>query len=65
MIFVKNTPNSAGMEVYGDHIDFENLYEALHNITGDEYEFPNYSQVRLRVLGFAMTCAMQCRETGK
>ncbi|MDF2673772.1 MAG: hypothetical protein K0R09_2037 [Clostridiales bacterium] len=50
MIFVKNTPNNAGVTVYGDYMDFENLYEALHNITGDEYEFPSYSQIRLRVL---------------
>ena len=50
MIFVKNTPNNAGVTVYGDYMDFENLYEALHNITGDEYEFHGYSQIRLRVL---------------
>ena len=51
MFIIKNTPNNTGVSVYGDHMDFENLYEALHNVTGDEYEFPSYSSARIRVLG--------------
>lgn len=51
MIFVKNTPNNTGVAVYGDHMDFENLYEALHTIVGDEEEFLSHVNARLRVLG--------------
>lgn len=36
MIYVKNTPNSTGVAIYGDYLDFENLYEALHSVVGDE-----------------------------
>jgi hypothetical protein len=50
MINVKNTPNNTGVAVYGDHRDFEGLYEALHDIVGDEDEFLNYEVVRIRVL---------------
>ena len=39
MIYVKNTPNNTGVAVYGDHRDFEGLYEALHDIVGNEDEF--------------------------
>ncbi|NMA52038.1 MAG: hypothetical protein GX949_03395, partial [Peptococcaceae bacterium] len=50
MIFVKNTPNNTGVAVYGDHRDFEGLYEALHDIVGNEDEFVNHEVVRIRVL---------------
>ncbi len=51
MIFVKNTPNNTGAAIYGDQIDFENLYEALHTVVGDEDEYIAYEVARLRVLG--------------
>lgn len=50
MIFAKNTPNSLGVAVYGDRLDFENLYDALHTVVGDEGEF-DCEAARLRVLG--------------
>ncbi len=50
MIFVKNTPHNTGVAVYGDHRDFEGLYEALHDIVGNEDEFVNHEVVRIRVL---------------
>lgn len=34
MIFVKNTPNNTGVAIYGDYMDFENLYEVLHAVVG-------------------------------
>ena len=51
MIFVKNTPNNTGVAIYGDYMDFENLYEALHTVVGDEDEFVEYDAARIRVLG--------------
>lgn len=51
MIYVKNTPNNTGVAIYGDCLDFENLYESLHTVVGDESEFISYEAVRIRVLG--------------
>lgn len=51
MIYAKNTPNNTGVAIYGDHIDFEGLYEALHTVVGDEGEFSSYDAARMRVLG--------------
>ena len=51
MIFAENTRNSVGVAISGDHGDFNALYEGLHNVVGDESEFPGYETPRLRVLG--------------
>ncbi|MCL5781501.1 MAG: hypothetical protein M1119_11555 [Firmicutes bacterium] len=51
MIHVKNTPNNTGVAIYGDNMDFEELYEALHTVVGDEGEFVSYDTARIRVLG--------------
>lgn len=51
MIFVRNTPNSTGVAIHGDYMDFENLYEALHTVVGDEDEFVGFEAARIRVLG--------------
>ena len=51
MIFVKNTPNNTGVAIYGDYMDFENLYEALQTVVGNEDEFVTYDAARIRVLG--------------
>lgn len=40
-----------GVAVFGDFLDFENLYDALHEVVGDEGEYPAYELARLRVLG--------------
>ena len=58
MIFVKNTPNNTGVAIYGDQMDFENLYEALHEVVGNEDEFVAYDAARMRVLG---VCYDICR----
>lgn len=50
MIFAKNTPNNLGVAIYGDYMDFENLYESLHNVVGDENENYEYYSSRMRVL---------------
>ncbi len=51
MIFIRNTPNNAGVAIYGDYNDFEGLYEALHDVVGDEGEYAHYEGARLRILG--------------
>ncbi|MCT2534818.1 hypothetical protein NC661_04235 [Aquibacillus koreensis] len=51
MLFAENTPNYAGVKVYGDFMDFESLYDSLHEIVGEEGEFTAYQGGRLRVLG--------------
>lgn len=51
MIYVKNTPKSTGVAIYGDYLDFENLYEALHSVVGDEDEYISYDAARTRILG--------------
>lgn len=51
MIQVKNTPNNTGVTISGDFIDFEALYDSLHEIVGDEGEWEEYEGARLRVLG--------------
>lgn len=52
MIFVKHTPNHAGVAIYGDCLDFEELYDALHDVVGKENQYTAYQGVRMRVLGF-------------
>lgn len=42
---------STGVAIYGDFMDFETLYEQLHEIVGDEEDFPAYYDARIRVLG--------------
>lgn len=51
MIYVNNTPNNTGVAIYGDYMDFENLYDALHTVVGNENEFITYEAARIRVLG--------------
>lgn len=50
MIYLKNSLNNAGVSIYGDLLDFDALYEALHIIVGDEDENINYEGARFRVL---------------
>jgi hypothetical protein len=51
MIYLKTTPNYTGVTVYGDKMDFDELYEALHSVVGEEDEWISYEGARLRVLG--------------
>lgn len=51
MIFVTNTPNNTGVTIHGDHMDFDELYDALHTVVGDEYEYASLASARIRVLG--------------
>ncbi|MCL5058443.1 MAG: hypothetical protein M1130_10755 [Actinobacteria bacterium] len=51
MIYVTNTPNNTGVAIHGDYMDFDELYEALHLIVGEEEEYSSYEAARMRVLG--------------
>jgi len=51
MIHVTNTPNHVGVAVHGDCLDFDELYDALHDIVGEEDQYTEYEAVRIRVLG--------------
>ena len=53
MIYATDTPNHAGITVHGDFMDFEELYQALHLLIGEESEdrFSRYKNTRYRILG--------------
>lgn len=51
MIYITNTPNNTGVAIHGDYMDFEEIYQSLHNIVGEEEEYPSYETARNRVLG--------------
>jgi hypothetical protein len=51
MIHVNHTPRHAGVTVMGDYQDFDRLYNALHEVVGEEGELSGYEGARLRVLG--------------
>ncbi|RJX25514.1 MAG: hypothetical protein C4554_07355 [Dethiobacter sp.] len=51
MIFITNTPNNTGVAIHGDYMDFDELYDALHEIVGNESEYTSYEAARMRVLG--------------
>lgn len=50
MIAVESTPKHAGVTITGDFLDFHEFYDALHEVVGDEDEYPAYSDARLRLL---------------
>jgi hypothetical protein len=53
MIIIKNTKNFAGVSIIGDYNDFDNLVDAFHSITIDEYteKHQSYVDMSIRVLG--------------
>lgn len=50
MIRIEHTPKHAGARISGDFYDFEDLYDALHQIARDEEELEGYGGSRLRIL---------------
>lgn len=51
MLAIENTPQLTGVLIKGDRDDFENLYDALHNLVGPEETIKDHYDVRIRVLG--------------
>ncbi|HKM42654.1 MAG TPA: hypothetical protein VJZ70_01525 [Limnochordia bacterium] len=50
MLTLESTPNHAGVTIKGDFFDLYELYDALHEVVGEEEEYPSHYDVRLRVL---------------
>ena len=50
MLYAKNLPSNAGVEILGDPLDFDRLYDSLHEIVGREGEHEVYEGVGMRVL---------------
>lgn len=51
MIYMNCTENNLGVDVYGDYLDFQTLYDSLHELLGDEKEYSSYESARIRILG--------------
>jgi hypothetical protein len=54
MLSIQPTQHLTGVTVSGDVHDFQELYDALHAIVGEESEYPHYDAVRIRVLGVCL-----------
>ncbi|CAM3224005.1 DUF6904 family protein [Sporolactobacillus spathodeae] len=52
MLHAMTTPKAAGVTLSGDLDDFNELYDALAELIGDENEYELYGAARIRVLGF-------------
>lgn len=50
MLRVSSTPNLAGVTISGDYSDLDSLYDSLHEIVGDEGDYPHFDAARFRVL---------------
>ncbi|MHA6482836.1 DUF6904 family protein [Paenibacillus sp. strain BS8-2] len=51
MITVKSSEQHTGVVIAGDYLDMQTLYDALHEVVGEEGEYGRYEGARLRVLG--------------
>ncbi|MHA6482843.1 DUF6904 family protein [Paenibacillus sp. strain BS8-2] len=51
MITVKSTEQHTGAVIEGDIRDMQALYDALHEVVGEEGDYESYTGARLRVLG--------------
>lgn len=52
MLSVTNTPHLTGVNIMGDYLDFEQLYETIHALLPIEGEDPAFEAARFRILGF-------------
>lgn len=52
MIDIKVTENYGGIEVKGDYADFEQLYDSIFEIIGDEEDYPTLEKFRIQILAF-------------
>lgn len=50
MLKIESTPNHAGVTIEGDFFDFDQLYDALHEVVGEEDEYPSHCTARSRLL---------------
>lgn len=52
MLDIKVTENYGGIEVKGDYADFEQLYDSIFEIIGDEEDYPTLEKLRIQILAF-------------
>ena len=52
MLDIKVTENYGGIEVKGDYADFEQLYDSILEIIGDEEDYPTLEKLRIQILAF-------------
>ena len=52
MLDIKVTENYGGIEVKGDYADFEQLYDSIFEIIGDEEDYPTLEKFRIPILAF-------------
>lgn len=52
MLDIKVTENYAGIEVKGDYTDFEQLYDSIFEIIGNEKDYPTLEKLRIQILAF-------------
>ena len=52
MLDIKVTENYGGIEVKGDYADFEQLYNSIFEIIGDEEDYPTLEKFRIQILAF-------------
>ena len=52
MLDIKVTENYGGIEVKGDYADFEQLYDSIFEIIGDEEDYPTLEKFRIQILAF-------------
>ena len=51
MLTIKTTEKLTGVVVSGTYGDLNNLYDALSNVIGEEWSYPEFEACRIRVLG--------------
>ncbi len=60
MIYAKDTPNHVGITLYGDNLDFQNLYEAVGELLGvGDPELESEVHTRILALNYDLRHAMQ------
>jgi hypothetical protein len=60
MIYAKDTPNHVGITLYGDNLDFRNLYEAVEELLGvGDPAQENEVHTRILALNYDLRHAMQ------
>ena len=60
MIYAKDTPNHVGITLFGDNLDFQNLYEAVEELLGvGDPELESEVHTRILALNYDLRHAMQ------
>ena len=52
MLDIRMTKNYAGVEIKGDYDDFDELYDCIYEVIGDEEDNPTLEKFRIQILGF-------------